>query len=146
MKFFQKFDNYAPILSWLCKNFTILVKIRSKTKAIICREEKWIGHSIFLQNEAKRCYIVTLYNISSKQCHPIRNFVPKSPKMYFFREKSGNREFFKSSIFVLYMNRLAECVPVTGKSITCPSSFFKIKICKTTRLRLFPWQGSFPFS
>ena len=81
------------------------MKIIGKTNSVISREERSIEPSIVLQREAKRCYFVKLYKISTKQCVPIGNFVPKSPKMSFFREKSGNREnreIFQIFNFCLY--------------------------------------------
>ena len=54
---------------------------------------------------------------------------------------------FRSNAWARFLsnsyNLLAECVPVTDTSVMYLSSFLKVKICKTTWLKLFPWQGSF---
>ena len=62
----------------------------------------------YLQSEFKRCYFVTLRNISSKLCVPIGKFVPKSPNLSIFREKSRNRKqsehFLNFQIFLTYID------------------------------------------
>ena len=81
------------------------MKIIGKTNSVISREERSIEPSIFLQREAKRCYFVKLYKISTKQCVPIGNFVPKSPKCHFFRknrEIGKNHKIFQMFSFCLY--------------------------------------------
>ena len=77
------------------------MKILCKTKSAISREERSKEPSIVLQSEAKRTYFVTPYNISTRHCVQIVNFVPKSSKMSFFRK---NREmgFFQIFNFCLY--------------------------------------------
>ena len=52
-KFSPKWDNYASMTSWLCKNCFLSVKIIGKTKSLISNEEKSIKPLHCLQSEAR---------------------------------------------------------------------------------------------
>ena len=83
------------------------MKIIGQSESFISKEGKSIKHQFILQSEGKRWYFVSTDEIRSSMCVPIGNLGPKSLKMSYFRNKSGNRETSGNSLnFQIFANKI----------------------------------------